>query len=109
MIGYSATKAGLIGMVKALRKEYSEDDITINALAPAVIRTAFLDTQPAEVISYMTEKIPMRRTGTILECAPTAGMDGLPRMLIHHRVHLRPLRRPGNLLRNSAEGTSDKE
>lgn len=69
MIGYSATKAGLIGMVKALGKEYATDGITINALAPAVIQTAFLDTQPAEVISYMTERIPMRRTGTILECA----------------------------------------
>jgi NAD(P)-dependent dehydrogenase (short-subunit alcohol dehydrogenase family) len=69
MIGYSATKAGLIGMVKALGKEYATDGITINALAPAVIQTAFLDTQPADVISYMTEKIPMRRTGTILECA----------------------------------------
>jgi len=69
MIGYSATKAGLIGMVKALGKEYAEDGITINALAPAVIQTAFLDSQPESVIAYMTEKIPMGRTGTILECA----------------------------------------
>ena len=69
MIGYSATKAGLIGMVKALGKEYATDGITINALAPAVIQTSFLDIQPAETIAYMTEKIPMRRTGTILECA----------------------------------------
>lgn len=69
MIGYSATKAGLIGMVKALGKEYATDGITINALAPAVIQTAFLDSQPHEIVSYMTEKIPMRRTGTILECS----------------------------------------
>lgn len=69
MIGYSTTKAGLIGMVKAQGKEYATDGITINALAPAVIQTAFLDTQPAEVISYMTEKIPMRRTGTVDEAA----------------------------------------
>jgi 2-dehydro-3-deoxy-L-rhamnonate dehydrogenase (NAD+) len=58
MIGYSSTKAGLIGMVKAQGKEYAEDGITINALAPAVIRTAFLDNQPSEVIEYMTERIP---------------------------------------------------
>lgn len=69
MIGYSTTKAGLIGMVKAQGKEYATDGITINALAPAVIQTAFLDTQPEEVISYMTEKIPMRRTGTVDEAA----------------------------------------
>lgn len=67
MISYSTTKAGLIGMVKAQGKEYAEDGITINAVAPAVIRTAFLDTQPQEVIDYMTAKIPMRRVGTAEE------------------------------------------
>lgn len=69
MIGYSATKAGLIGMVKAQGKEYAEDGITVNALAPAVIRTEFVASQPPEVVSYMTEKIPMRRTGTVEEAA----------------------------------------
>lgn len=69
MVAYSSTKAALIGMVKAQGKEYAEDGITINALAPAVIRTAFLDTQPAETLRYMTEKIPMRRLGTVLEAA----------------------------------------
>lgn len=69
MVAYSATKAGLIGMVKSLGKEYAEDGITINALAPAVIQTPFLDTQPPEVVDYMTAKIPMHRTGSVDECA----------------------------------------
>jgi NAD(P)-dependent dehydrogenase (short-subunit alcohol dehydrogenase family) len=69
MIAYSTTKAGLIGMVKAQGKEYAKDGITINAIAPAVIQTPFLDTQPADVISYMTEKIPMGRTGRPSEVA----------------------------------------
>jgi len=69
MIAYSTTKAGLIGMVKAQGKEYARDGITINALAPAVIQTPFLDTQPADVIAYMTDKIPMGRTGTVTEVA----------------------------------------
>lgn len=69
MIGYSTTKAGLIGMVKAQGKEYAQDGITVNALAPAVIRTPFLDTQPQEVVDYMTQKIPMRRTGTTEEAS----------------------------------------
>jgi 3-oxoacyl-[acyl-carrier protein] reductase len=69
MIGYSATKAGLIGMVKAQGKEYAQDGITINALAPAVIHTPFLDTQPREVVDYMTAKIPMGRTGTAEEAS----------------------------------------
>lgn len=69
MIGYTASKAGLIGMVKAMGKEYATAGITINALAPAVIRTPFLDTQPAEVLEYMTSKIPMGRVGTVDEVA----------------------------------------
>jgi 3-oxoacyl-[acyl-carrier protein] reductase len=69
MVCYSATKAGLIGLVKAQGKEYAEDGITVNAIAPAVIQTPFLDTQPAEVIDYMTSRIPMRRTGTVAEVA----------------------------------------
>lgn len=69
MVSYSATKAGLIGMVKAQGKEYAEDGITVNALAPAVIQTSFLDSQPEEVLHYMTEKIPMRRTGSVEEAA----------------------------------------
>jgi 3-oxoacyl-[acyl-carrier protein] reductase len=69
MVAYSSTKAAIIGMVKAQGKEYAEDGITINALAPAVIRTAFLDSQPEETLRYMTEKIPMRRMGSVLEAA----------------------------------------
>ncbi|GAA3639353.1 SDR family NAD(P)-dependent oxidoreductase [Microbacterium awajiense] len=69
MIGYSASKAGLIGLVKAQGKEYSRAGITVNALAPAVIRTPFLDSQPQSVIDYMIEKIPMGRTGELSEVA----------------------------------------
>jgi 3-oxoacyl-[acyl-carrier protein] reductase len=69
MIGYSASKAGLIGLVKAQGKEYSRDNITVNAVAPAVIRTPFLDSQPQSVIDYMLAKIPMGRTGTLDEVA----------------------------------------
>src|SRR6266404_1192025 len=69
MVCYSATKAGLIGMVKSQGKEYAEDGITVNAIAPAVIQTPFLDTQPPEVIDYMTARIPMQRTGTVAEVA----------------------------------------
>lgn len=69
MIGYSASKAGLIGLVKAQGKEYSRAGITVNAIAPAVIRTPFLDSQPQSVIDYMLEKIPMGRTGELDEVA----------------------------------------
>jgi len=69
MTAYSATKAGLIGLVKSLAKDYAETGITVNGLAPAVIRTPLVDALPDATVSYMTEKIPMRRCGELYEAA----------------------------------------
>ena len=69
MTAYSATKAGLIGMVKSMGKDYAETGVTINALAPAVIRTPMVDALPEAQIKYMTDKIPMRRCGELDEAA----------------------------------------
>lgn len=69
MTAYSATKAGLIGMVKSMAKDYVEHGITINALAPAVIRTPMVDALPQATVDYMTAKIPMRRCGELTEAA----------------------------------------
>lgn len=71
MVAYSASKAGLIGMVKAQGKEYAGTGVTVNALAPAVIRTAMVDAMPPAQVEYMTERIPMRRTGRLEEAAET--------------------------------------
>lgn len=73
MVAYSASKAGLIGMVKAQGKEYAGTGVTVNALAPAVIRTAMVDAMPDEQVTYMTDKIPMKRTGTLAEAAEMIG------------------------------------
>ena len=69
MTAYSATKAGVIGLVKSMGKDYAETGITINALAPAVIQTPMVDALPQATIDYMTAKIPMRRTGSLDEAA----------------------------------------
>lgn len=67
MLAYSSSKAAVIGMTKVQGKEYAETGITINALAPAVIRTALVEAMPAEQVRYMTDKIPMKRCGTLDE------------------------------------------
>jgi len=67
MVSYSASKAGLIGMVKAQAKEYVGSGITINALAPGVIRTPLVDDMPPAQIEYMESRIPMGRSGTLAE------------------------------------------
>jgi NAD(P)-dependent dehydrogenase (short-subunit alcohol dehydrogenase family) len=72
MVAYSASKAALIGMTKVQGKEYAETGITINALAPAVIRTAMVEALPDVQVKYMTDKIPMKRCGTLKEAAAMA-------------------------------------
>lgn len=72
MIGYSSTKAGVIGLVKGVAKEFATKGITVNGLAPAVIRTAMNENTSSEQLAYMTAKIPMQRLGTVEEVAAMA-------------------------------------
>ena len=72
MLAYSASKAAVIGMTKVQGKEYAESGITVNALAPAVIQTPMVDAMPEEQVKYMTDKIPMKRCGTLNEIAHMA-------------------------------------
>lgn len=72
MLAYSSSKAAVIGMAKVQGKEYAETGITVNALAPAVIRTPMVDALPDEQVKYMTDKIPMKRCGTLDEVAHIA-------------------------------------
>jgi 3-oxoacyl-[acyl-carrier protein] reductase len=69
MVGYSATKAGVIGLVKSVGKEFAETGITINGLAPAVVMTDLVRGVDPKQVEYMTAKIPMKRLGTIQEVA----------------------------------------
>jgi len=72
MLAYSASKAAVIAMTKVQGKEYAETGITVNALAPAVIRTPMVEAMPEEQVKYMTDKIPARRCGTLEEVANLA-------------------------------------
>jgi 3-oxoacyl-[acyl-carrier protein] reductase len=69
MTGYSSTKAGVTGLVKGIGKEYAQTGITVNGLAPAVIKTAMNEKTAPEQLAYMTAKIPMARLGTVEEVA----------------------------------------
>jgi 2-dehydro-3-deoxy-L-rhamnonate dehydrogenase (NAD+) len=69
MTSYSATKAAVIGLTKSLGKEVATENICVNAVAPAVVQTKILDQLTPQQITYMTDKIPMRRTGKPEEIA----------------------------------------
>jgi 3-oxoacyl-[acyl-carrier protein] reductase len=72
MVSYSSSKAAVIGMTKSQGKEYAESGVTINALAPAVIQTPLVDAMPPEQVKANTDKIPMKRCGTLDEIAAMA-------------------------------------
>jgi 3-oxoacyl-[acyl-carrier protein] reductase len=70
LLPYSASKAAVIALTKSLAKELAgKGDVTVNSIAPAVIRTAILDGLAPATVEYMISKIPMGRTGTIEEVA----------------------------------------
>ena len=67
--GYSASKAGVIGMTKSLAKELAKHNITVNAVTPAAVRTPIFDQMPQTHIDFMLSKIPKGRFGTVDEMA----------------------------------------
>jgi 3-oxoacyl-[acyl-carrier protein] reductase len=70
LLPYSASKAAVIALTKSLAKELAgKGNITVNAISPAVIKTAILDGVAPSTVEYMISKIPMGRTGTIDEVA----------------------------------------
>mmetsp|Transcript_57914 Transcript_57914/g.137859 ORF Transcript_57914/g.137859 Transcript_57914/m.137859 type:complete len:296 (+) Transcript_57914:72-959(+) len=73
MLAYSSSKAAVINLTKVMGKDYVNmgKDITINCIAPAVVRTAMVDAMPKQQVEYMTSKIPMARCGDLDEVAST--------------------------------------
>jgi 3-oxoacyl-[acyl-carrier protein] reductase len=69
MVGYSASKAALIGLTKSRAKEVAGGGICINAVSPAVIRTKILEQLTPDQVAYMVARIPMMRTGQPEEVA----------------------------------------
>lgn len=66
---YSTSKAAVIGMTKSLGKELAKDNITVNAVTPAAVRTAIFDQMTQAHIDFMLSKIPIGRFGTVDENA----------------------------------------
>jgi len=60
---YSAAKAGVIALTKVLAKELARRGITVNAIAPGVIRTTMLDALKPEVLDEYVKQIPVGRLG----------------------------------------------
>ncbi len=66
---YAAAKAGMIGFTKALAQEVASRNITVNAVAPGMIKTAMTDVLSDEQRGRMAERIPAGRLGVPEEVA----------------------------------------
>jgi len=61
---YAASKAGLIGLTKALAQEMGSRGITVNAIAPGYVATDMTKDLPEELKQKMLATIPLGRMGT---------------------------------------------
>lgn len=68
-VHYSAAKAGLIGLTKALAKEEGPSGITVNCVAPGVIDTDMMAAFTAEDKAALAEETPVGRLGSPAEVA----------------------------------------
>jgi 3-oxoacyl-[acyl-carrier protein] reductase len=68
-VNYAASKAGMIGLTKALAKEVAGRDITVNVLALGLIDTEMTQSLSEEYRATMIKAIPLRRFGTVQEVA----------------------------------------
>ncbi len=66
---YSASKAAVIALTKALGKDLARTGVLVNCVAPAVIETPILEGLTSEHVDYMVERIPIGRMGTSEEVA----------------------------------------
>lgn len=63
-VHYSASKAGLMGMTKALSKEVGLSGITVNCVSPGVILTDMTSHFDGETMNALKDEIPLNRIGT---------------------------------------------
>lgn len=68
-VAYSAAKAGVIGLTKALAKELAPSGITVNAIAPGLIETNMNSNLTIEELSDFVSTIPLGRMGSADEIA----------------------------------------
>ena len=68
-VAYSATKAGLIGLTKALAKEVGPSFVTVNAVSPGLIDTQMNDRLSKEDRDALIEETPLSRIGAVEDVA----------------------------------------
>jgi 3-oxoacyl-[acyl-carrier protein] reductase len=69
---YAASKAGIIVLTKIVAQELAPYGVTVNAIAPAAVRTPVMDDMPADRLEAVRERIPVGRFGEAEEVGALA-------------------------------------
>lgn len=69
---YVASKAGIIGLTKALAREVADRGVLVNAIAPGPIETPLLASETEQWRSAKLQELPIKRFGRVDEVTPTA-------------------------------------
>ena len=69
---YSAAKAGVIGLTKALAKELAKFNVTVNAIAPGMIATPMTESLPKDALEGAISEILLGRIGSVADIAEMA-------------------------------------
>lgn len=69
LAAYSASKAAVIALTKSVGKELATSGVLVNVIAPAVIATPMNATTAPDVLTHITNLIPMKRVGEASEVA----------------------------------------
>jgi 3-oxoacyl-[acyl-carrier protein] reductase len=67
---YAAAKAGMIGFTKALSAEVAPYNVRVNAVAPGFIQTDMLGMMDHDTLTYIRDRINLRKLGTVDDVAP---------------------------------------
>jgi 3-oxoacyl-[acyl-carrier protein] reductase len=70
---YAASKAGLVGMARAIAREVGSRQITVNVVAPGLIETEMTAALGAERVALMTSQVPLGHAGNADEVASVVG------------------------------------
>ncbi len=71
-MGYSATKAGIIGLSKGLAGQLAKYKVNVNCICPGTTKTAILESFTEEQVRAIEEKIPIGRLGSVEDIANVA-------------------------------------
>jgi 3-oxoacyl-[acyl-carrier protein] reductase len=75
---YAASKAGLVGMARAIAREVGSRQITVNVVAPGLVATDMTGALGDERVAQMTAQVPLGRIGTVDDIAGVVGFLASP-------------------------------